>query len=60
MSQAGFDPPPADDTSYEADALLTKPPWLDQWHIGMSSTSYTRMVAVKGSTLGKGDNINCE
>ena len=28
-SQAGFDPPPVDDTSYEADALPTKPPWLD-------------------------------
>ena len=27
--QAGFDPPPADDTSYEGDALLTKPPLLD-------------------------------
>ena len=28
-SQAGFDQPPADDTSYEADALQTKPPRLD-------------------------------
>ena len=27
--QAGFEPPPADDASYEADALLTKPPWLN-------------------------------
>ena len=26
--QAGFDPPPIDDTSYEADALPTKPPLL--------------------------------
>ena len=24
----GFEPPPADDTSYEADALLNKPPRL--------------------------------
>ena len=28
-SQAGLEPPPADDTSYEADALPNKPPWLD-------------------------------
>ena len=27
-SQAGFDPPPADATSYEADTLLTKPPQM--------------------------------
>ena len=27
-SQAGFEQPPADDTSYEADALPTKPPQL--------------------------------
>ena len=26
MPQAGFDPPPVDDTSYEAHALRTKPP----------------------------------
>ena len=30
MTQAGFEPPLADDTSNEADALPTKPPW--QWH----------------------------
>ena len=30
MPQAGFYPLPADDTSYEADALLTKPPLLDR------------------------------
>ena len=29
MPQTGFDPPPAADTSYEADALPTKPPRLD-------------------------------
>ena len=29
MPQAGFDPPPVDDTSYEADALPTKPSRLD-------------------------------
>ena len=29
MPQAGFDPPPVADTSYEADALPTKPPRLD-------------------------------
>ena len=29
MPQAGFEPPLVDDTSYEADALPTKPPWLD-------------------------------
>ena len=28
MLQVGFEPPPVDDTSYEADALPTKPPWL--------------------------------
>ena len=28
MTQAGFEPPPADDTSNEADALPTKPPRL--------------------------------
>ena len=27
--QTGFDPPLIDDISYEADALSTKPPWLD-------------------------------
>ena len=29
MPQARLYPPPADDTSYEADALPTKPQWLD-------------------------------
>ena len=29
-SQAGFKPLSADDTSYEADALPTKPPQLDE------------------------------
>ena len=29
LPQAGFEPLPADDTSYEADALSTKPPLLD-------------------------------
>ena len=29
VSQAGFDPPPVDYTSYVADALPTKPPWLN-------------------------------
>ena len=28
MPRAGFKPPPADDTSYEADTLPTKPPRL--------------------------------
>ena len=28
MPRAGFEPTPADDTSYEADALPTKPPRL--------------------------------
>ena len=30
-SQAGLDPPPADDNSYEAGTLLTKPPRLDHF-----------------------------
>ena len=29
MPQAGFEPPLVDDTSYEADALPTKPPQQD-------------------------------
>ena len=33
VSQAGFEPPSADGTSYEADALLTKPPRLDKHEI---------------------------
>ena len=31
-AQAGIDPPLIDDTSYEADALPTKPPRLDLMH----------------------------
>ena len=31
-SQAGLEPPLIDDTSYETDALPTKPPWLDNNH----------------------------
>ena len=41
-SQAGFDPPPVDDTSYEADALLTKPPWLDVLKISIISISFAQ------------------
>ena len=29
VTQAGFEPPLVDDTSYEADALTTKPPRLN-------------------------------
>ena len=29
MPQTGFNPPFADDASYEADTIPTKPPWLD-------------------------------
>ena len=33
MFRAGFEPPPADDTFYEADTLPTKPPRLDRLQI---------------------------
>ena len=33
MSRTGFESPSADDASYEADALLTKPPQLDSCYI---------------------------
>ena len=36
MPQAGFKPHLVDDTSYEADAIPTKPPWLDHKSVYMS------------------------
>ena len=38
MPQAGFDQPPGDDTSDEADAVLTKPPRLDSVGTGEFET----------------------
>ena len=38
MPQARFNPPPGDDTSDEADAVLTKPPRLDSVGTGEFET----------------------
>ena len=48
MSQAGFEPPFPDDISYEADALPTKPPRLDDF-----LNIYCYKKSSRGSTFHK-------
>ena len=46
VSQVGFKPPSSDDNSYEADALPTKPPWLDT----MDSFGAVKNFLISGTT----------
>ena len=49
---AGFDPPPEDDTSFEADAPPTKPPWLTSMSlIGVTNFYLKKDYQNLGNTL---------
>ena len=54
MPQAGFKPHLVDDTSYEADAIPTKPPWLDHKSVYMSGLCHIMSMictAIEKKTL---------
>ena len=54
--QAGFDPPPQDGTSYEADALSTKPPRLDQNRLYITIIFITEVCKKLPNSTIKGNN----
>ena len=50
LTKLGFEPLPADDISYEADALLTKPPRLDKFSKSEKSRTPKKQQYIKKYT----------